>query len=326
MSDTPTPRLRIVTARRVSTLTGLAALTAAGMIAATGVHAEGEGEGAEAASTLSTEAEGEGHGASHAAASEAAAGEGEGGAQADDDVSLLTGLGFMEGHIRAGLALYAEGDVTAAKTHMGHPIEEKYGAVAEQLKAAGHGALEGQIRALAAATEAEAELAAIEALFDEVRATMEAARADYPETKQIEGLIALTRIAGEEYAVAVGDGETVTDLHEYQDSWGFLQVVGIEAGQMAENGDAELAGVAQAILAQVAETGAVYGDLQGGGEFAADPAVIHGAAARMELAALKLDVSDTGAEGEGEGEGHSEGEGEGEGDAASSAEGEGEGN
>lgn len=306
MTDTQNHRPRLVNVRRVSTLTGVAALTAAGVIAATGVYAEGEGEGesAEQTSTISAEAEGEGEG--HSAAPETASGEGEGegegDAPADPDVALLTGLAFMEGHVRAGLALYEAGDLTAAKTHMGHPIEEKYEAVEDALEQSGHGALEGQIAALATATEAEADLSEVQARFTEMRETMEAVRAGYPADKQIEGLVALTRIAGEEYSAAIGDDQSVTDLHEYQDSWGFLRVVEAEATQMVESGDAALAKVAQTLLDQVGVTSAVYGDLQGEGSFDADAEVIYGAAARMELAGLSLSHAETSVEGEGEGE------------------------
>ena len=49
---------------------------------------------------------------------------------------------------------------------------------------------------------------------------------------QVLGLAALTRVAGDEYTVAVEGGE-ISNLHEYQDSWGFLQVVESELQQMA---------------------------------------------------------------------------------------------
>ncbi|WP_273250428.1 hypothetical protein [Sediminimonas qiaohouensis] len=71
--------------------------------------------------------------------------EAEGTSSEDEEVTHLTGLAFMEGHIRAGLALYVQGDIATAKTHMDHPIEGKYEAVEDQLESSGHGVLEGQI-------------------------------------------------------------------------------------------------------------------------------------------------------------------------------------
>lgn len=325
MTDRKTTSPRLVNARRVSTLTGVVALTAAGVIAVPEAFAEGEA--AEQTRVIESpaesviEEEGEGVGEAHAADDE---GEGEGeaavasGSEGGDDVALLTGLAFMEGHIRAGLALYEEGDFAAAKTHMGHPIEEKYEAVEAQLERSGHGVLEEQIAALAAATEDQADLTEVKALFSNVRETMEAVRADHSAEQQVASLIGLTRIAGAEYTAAVADDGSVSDLHEYQDSWGFLRVVETEATQMAESDDEIFASVARVFLDQVALTAQIYGDLQGNGTFDTDPSVIYGGAARMELASLKLKSSSIEVEGEGEG---GEG-GEGEGGASTASEGE----
>jgi len=330
MTDRKTTSPRLVNVRRVSTLTGVVALTAAGVIAVPEAFAEGEA--AEQTPVIESptesviEAEGEGVGKAHAADDEgegegegaAAEGEGEGaahGAEGGDVVALLTGLAFMEGHIRAGLALYEEGDFAAAKTHMGHPIEEKYEAVEAQLERSGHGVLEEQIAALAAATEDQADLTEVKALFSNVRETMEAVRTDHSAEQQVASLIGLTRIAGAEYTAAVADDGSVSDLHEYQDSWGFLRVVETEATQMAESDDEILASVARVFLDQVALTAQIYGDLQGNGTFDTDPSVIYGGAARMELASLKLKSSSIEVEGEGEG-------GEGEGGASTASEGE----
>ncbi len=270
---------------------------------------EGEGEGEAAAS-------GEGEGEGEAAAGGEGEGEGEGAANLDPDTAFLSGLGFMEGHIRAGLALYEAGDIEAAKTHMGHPIEEKYDAVAERLEALELGGLKADLEALAAATEAEEDFAEVESLFENVRGKIEEARATYTPAQQVAGLVALTRVAGDEYTVAVAGGE-ISNLHEYQDSWGFLRTIEAEAAQMAESDDASVAQVGAAILDEVEATNAAYGDLQGEGDYAFDPSILYGAAARMEIAGLDLPA--------GEGEGSAGGEGEGEGEAAAASEGEGEG-
>jgi hypothetical protein len=246
-------------------------------------QAEGEGEGAVPAG-----GEGEGEGA-------ASGGEGEGeGAAAGDDappkVALLRDIGFMTGHMRAGMALYEEGDVEAAKTHMGHPIEEKYDAVADDLEALGHGDLREDILALSAATEAGAPPEEVRALFDAVIAKADAARdaAEATAAEQLLALALLGKIAAEEYAVAL-EGGSVSNLHEYQDSWGFLRTIEPEAGALAESSDPAVAEAAQEILAQVEGLGSSYGDLQGEGIQSTDPSVLHGAAARMELAALGVE-------------------------------------
>lgn len=215
-------------------------------------------------------------------------GEGEGeGRAVDPGTALMRDLGFIEGHLRAGMALYEAGDLKAARTHMGHPIKEKYAAVAEAAEASGHGRLRAEIVALADAAEAGAEMAALTPLFGTVRATIEEMRAAQPVRTQVAGLIALTRIAGEEYESGLTDGR-IEDLHEYQDSWGFLQVVAAELDEMAAGADADAAGVAARMRENLAATEAIYGDLEAKGEFEPAASVIFGAAARMELAAARL--------------------------------------
>lgn len=281
---------RHVVARRMTG--GLAALVTAG--AMTAGHAEEASDPQPAEDPIRlVQASGEGE------ASAGGEGEGEGAAGLAPATAFLSGLGFMEGHIRAGLALYEAGDLEAAKTHMGHPIEEKYDAVADRLAELGLDGMKSDLEALAAATEAEKPFAEVASLFDGVHAGIEQARAEYTPAEQVDGLIALTRVAGDEYKVAVAGGE-VSNLHEYQDSWGFLRTIEHEAREMAESDDPAVADVGAAILEQVEATGAAYGDLQGEGSFRMEPSILYGAAARMDLAANALSAGDS--EGEGEGQ------------------------
>lgn len=216
-------------------------------------------------------------------------GEGEGeGARVDPTVALLRDLGFIEGHLRAGMALYEADDRAAARTHMGHPIEEKYDAVAQPLDARGLGRLREEILALASASEADAPLAELEPLFAKVRATIEQARAQTTAREQIKGLAALTRISGIEYQIAV-EGGGISNLHEYQDAWGFLRVVETEARQMVESDDPQIAEAGTRILDHLSATDAAFGDLQGRGEMEIDPSRLFGAAARIDLTALRVE-------------------------------------
>ena len=246
-------------------------------------QAEGEGEGsapAEGEGEGSTQAEGEGEGA--------AGGEGEGAGSGDLDHALQRDLSFMEGHLHAGMTLYEAGDLAAAKTHMGHPIEEKYGAVAEPLAERGFERLREQIKAVASATEAEAPVAEVADAFEIVRATMEEVREGISVKDQVLGLAELVRVAGAEYVVAV-EGGSVTNLHEYQDSWGFLRVVEAELRGIAESGDEGARHVAEEALEYLEQTDAAFGDIQGKGEMTLDPSLLYGAAAQIELEALELD-------------------------------------
>jgi len=279
MTDSDTPR--DVTARRLVLLgtvaTALAAPAAASEIQAhdtdTGrflvAQAEGEGEGG-------GEGEGEGEG---------------GGAALPADVALLRDLGFMTGHLRAGMALYDAGDLAAAKTHMGHPIEEKYDAVAGPLETLGMGGLRDDLMALSAAAEAEAPADEVRALFEAVLAGVETARnaAAANPRQQILALAALMRVAGDEYTVAVAGGD-VSNLHEYQDSWGFLQTIRSEADAFAASDDAGVAEAGADIRTAVDATLArAFGDIQGGGIPEMDPSLLYAGAARVELAAYGVE-------------------------------------
>ncbi|MEQ9259110.1 MAG: hypothetical protein RIG84_08420 [Roseovarius sp.] len=296
--DVLKPR-RVVQARRSLALTTLA-VTVAGSSAvalatvpfdadapARYLLASGEGEGEEATPEKAESGEGEGE-EEGARASGEGEGEGEGeGASLDPTTALMRDLGFMEGHLRAGMALYEAGELAAAKTHMGHPIKEKYAAVAAPLEALGLDRLKNEIALLAEAAEAEAPIAELAPLHGRVAQTIAEARQGVPLEKRMAGLVALTRIAGDEYSVATEGGQ-ISNLHEYQDSWGFLRIVEEQVAALAETGDAAEAAAAERMLSALEATDDAFGDLQGGGTFEKDASLIYGAAARMQLAAARL--------------------------------------
>lgn len=262
--------LRLLTLGVAAAAVGGPAFPAGGTMA--DIHAKVALPGISGAQVLRVAGEGESEGASHAAT----------------EADFLAALGFMQGHLRAGLALYQAGDLAAAKTHMGHPIEEKYEAVEHDLEERGFGELEKAIKDLARTAEAEAPTAEVEKQYNRVDAMLAKVRAASPggEMARLKSLSLLTRIAADEYSVAVKGG-TVSNLHEYQDSWGFLREVAAQADELATSSDAGVAAAAREIGALVAGLDVAYGDIQGKGEMTMDPDLLYGAAARMELAALK---------------------------------------
>ncbi len=263
---------RVVRARRSVTLGTLAVAVAGASVGHAAAITPDVPDGVNWVIPASSEGEGEGEGE---------------GVTLDPEVTLIRDLGFMQGHIRAGLTLYEAGDLAAAKTHMGHPIEEKYAAVAAALEARGLGRLKDELSELARAAEAEAPMADIRPLYTRVVATIDAAREAVPAAMHVAGLVALVRVAGDEYSMAVEAGE-ISNLHEYQDSWGFLQVVDDQLARLAEGREEKAAKAFDKMQAALDATDAVYGDIQGAGSFEHDPSVIYGAAARMELAAARL--------------------------------------
>jgi hypothetical protein len=285
--------------------TALGTLAAAGLVAGAPAASAADSHheaGKHAASVLiAASGEGENSGSAEGGEREAAkgdesedamsgeGGEGEGGARRPTEADFLASVAFMEGHLRAGMKLYQTGDLEAAKTHMGHPIKEKYDAVAETLEDRGFGDLKADIAALADAAENEEPAADMEARFDKVAARIDAIEDASPGGKAagLMSLAKLTRIAADEYAVAT-EGGRISNLHEYQDAWGFLRVVEDEAQAYAGDDDAKVATAGRKILEQVRMLDKAFGDIQGEGDMTMDASLLYGAAARMEIAALAV--------------------------------------
>ncbi len=215
-------------------------------------------------------------------------GEGEGAPAAPPEIQLLTDIGFMQGHAYAGLKLYELGQTELGVEHIGHPIEEKYEAVAAPVERMGFKALRTQLVEMSNAAEAGKPADELAALYEKTAATLEdiRAKAKGGAASELKALALLTRIAADEYAAAFTEGQ-LTDEKEYQDSWGFLQIVKQEAAELAESDDPKVAVAASDILKHAEKAETVYSDVTGVGIAQPDASVIYGAAARMQLAANK---------------------------------------
>lgn len=101
-------------------------------------------------------------------------------------------------------------------------------------------------------------------------------------------MTAVLRTAGEEYAVGVRDG-AIANLHEYQDAQGFVQAVRADAGALTQSRNAAVAGAATDVLTALVETDSAFLGLSPEGGLPANgAAILHGAAARVELAGLSV--------------------------------------
>jgi len=246
---------------------------------------------------LMASAEGEGEASAEGGEGEAASeggegegeGEGEGAAAVDPEIQLLTDLSFMQGHAYAGLKLYEMGETELGVEHIGHPITEKYDAVAGAVERMGYSDLKGQLETMSEAAEAGKSADELASLYDEVAATLESIRDETGggAASQLKALALLTRIAADEYQIAFKDGEMV-NAQEYQDAWGFMQIVKQEARELAESDDAQVAEAAEAILGHAEAAEGVFAGVTGDGIAEPDASSIYGAAARMEIAANRL--------------------------------------
>ena len=218
---------------------------------------------------------------------------GEGGARVDpdaapDDATYLAALGFMEGHLAAGVALYRAGETTLAKTHTQHPKDEIYPTLAPMMTARGFAGFEGELAALADAVAANAPVSEVEALLETLlKATAAASEIGASDRAQLDALVTLSRTAANEYAVGVVDAKVV-DLPEYQDAWGFLKIVKQRAEILSGDGEEDVAKAAKSIVGAVAETETAFGGVAADAPLSAGSDVLFGAAARIEIATLSV--------------------------------------
>ena len=91
--------------------------------------------------------------------------------------------------------------------------------------------------------------------------------------------------AAEEYSAAVENGQ-VHDPHEYQDAYGFVEVARRLIGTLDTGSDAAVAQAVERARKALAGLDGAWPRLDGGA--AVDPSLLHGAAARIEIAAGSL--------------------------------------
>lgn len=210
-------------------------------------------------------------------------------AEGDEVVELLTDLGLIEGHLRAGVALYRGGLTNQAATHMKHPQDEIYDELSYHLHDFGAEGFAPELTALAEAVAGgapadtvEAALAAVVHKIDEAREHSGAS-----EAAEARAIVAILRTAADEYAIGIQNG-TVAELHEYQDAWGFVEVARAQLQHMAGEDDAAEKAFGEAALAALDEARAALPDVDPSGKPLGEDTLLPAAVARVELAAYKL--------------------------------------
>lgn len=291
---------RVVTARRALALGASAAVLGAAADAAapttTWTHAQSfvhrvssegegastkiEGEGGEGgASSHAAESEGEGASAESegggAATAAVSGGESEGGGGGPEAaVAQSRDLVLIGGLLRAAEALRAGGEDGAD-----HLIEE----AAEKAEHDLHGELAEELYE----TIEELEHAGSADAFAPVYARLAEELAEGEAADRVKALPLALRVAAEDYADAISDGK-VSDRTEYLEALGIYRAVGAEVEALAGSDDAEVAAVAAAMQAQLDEAAAAFDGPAGQNIETPDASLLYAAAARMELAGLKL--------------------------------------
>lgn len=100
-------------------------------------------------------------------------------------------------------------------------------------------------------------------------------------------MVAILRQAAAEYGEGVKDGN-LAELHEYQDAWGFVEVVRDQAAYMAGEEDAAEKAFGEKTLAALDAAREALPDVSPEGRTLGDAAALHAAVAAVELAAYQL--------------------------------------
>ena len=207
---------------------------------------------------------------------------------AEADARYLAALGQIEGSLRVGVALFLDGEAMMAKPHMKHPEDQIYAELAPALASRGVAGFAEALTTLAQAVESEADATTVKDAFATVSAGIARARAAQSAPRPMfDAMMILLRDAGDDYAAALENG-SITDMHEYQDAWGYVQVARAMAEALILSADPVVAKAAQKALDAITATDAAFAGLAPQGKTPGDAALFLGAAARVELAALKV--------------------------------------
>jgi hypothetical protein len=218
----------------------------------------------------------------------AAAGEGEGvSAEKYSESDFVKDFGLIEGHLTAGVELYTAGEVAQAKTHMKHPEDEIYADLIPEIEERGTSGIADEISAIASvvenggsADEATKRLKALKAAIDRSAAPTSA-------KERAEAIEKLVRVASEEYAIGVKDG-AITDPHEYQDAYGFVQAAKRLSGNLPAETESEYGEQFADIRSMLDKLSDLWPDLTAKSGKGGDPSRLAGTAARIELVALSI--------------------------------------
>ncbi|PZO57989.1 MAG: hypothetical protein DCF15_06110 [Phormidesmis priestleyi] len=153
---------------------------------------------------------------------------GEGSASGDPDVDYMTTLALMKGHLLVAEELVAAGNYKEAEPHIGHPVEELYGGIEEQLAARKVTDFKADLNQLSDLSKSAPDSAEMKTQFAKALAGIDGAIAAIPDTQRqspdfvMAVIINSLNTAAEEYKAAIADNKFV-EIVEYQDSKGFVE-------------------------------------------------------------------------------------------------------
>jgi hypothetical protein len=145
------------------------------------------------------------------------------------DLDYMVKLGLMKGHMYVAKELLDLGETKQAEPHIGHPVEEIYADVEDQLKERGVKEFKAGLITLEDLVKAGAkDKTKVDAEFTKSMAAIDGAIAMLPEAQRkspkftLQVINGLLETAKDEYGAAVADGK-FKEVIEYQDSRGFVR-------------------------------------------------------------------------------------------------------
>jgi hypothetical protein len=202
---------------------------------------------------------------------------------AEDQPQFIADLALVEGHMRAGVALYKEGRGDAALVHMKHPADELYAVLKPMLESRKTIGFADELEALSMAMQNKVAPAEVDQLFDKMKMAIVKARGggEAVSAHAMTGaVLILLRSAVADYAKGV-DGGMVKVPKEYQDAWGFVQAAKAIMADLSKAEREEHSG-------PLAELDGLWPDLAGEKQITVDAHLLAVAAAKVELAGLDI--------------------------------------
>jgi hypothetical protein len=191
--------------------------------------------------------------------------------------------------------LYRQGERAAAEPHMAHPTKELYQPLEPALAARGAPAFEEQLEELEHLVEQGASVDRVEAAYRKTLDGVSAAEAAVSEKTQADPaqhfqvIVNIVRTAADEYAAALDDNGKVANAVEYQDARGFVRTAQGMLDAIAQEQQAAAAEAVAASKEQLDGVSGLWPSLVPPPQVEGDPSQLYGAAARIEIAALRVE-------------------------------------
>lgn len=175
------------------------------------------------------------------------------------DVDYMTNLALMKGHLIVGKELIVAGKVDQAEPHFGHPVEELYIDIEDQLDERGVTQFKSSLNGLNDFVVAGAkDTNKFNSMYQKTVQEIDTAISDLPDEKLqnsefvLQAINGLLDTAGAEYEAAIIDGNIV-EVIEYQDSRGFVNYAEILYKNIADEMASKYADIDGQIQANMTE-------------------------------------------------------------------------